>query len=169
MEYKTWYEPSETFKSKDRGSIVVDPRLYVPSSSAPASNDSQVILPLDGICILTVIPKWLPTLSRWPEFFRTFADSGYNMVHFAPVSSRGISNSPYSIYDQLSISSDLFEEKLTEEKKHQIINNMLRKIHSEYGILSITDVVWNHTACNSFWLQEHPEAGLKIPTESLFN
>jgi hypothetical protein len=26
---------------------------------------SSVVLPLDGIVLLTVIPKWLPTISKW--------------------------------------------------------------------------------------------------------
>lgn len=37
-------------------------------------------------------------------------------VHFAPVQQRGISNSPYAIYDQLSLSQDLFDEKHRENE-----------------------------------------------------
>ncbi len=29
---------------------------------------------------------------------------------------------------------------------------------SKHGILSMSDVVWNHTAHNSEWLNQHPDA-----------
>lgn len=81
------------------------------------------------------------------------------MVHFAPVSTPGISNSPYAIYDQLSLDDGLFEETLTEVEKEKQLTEMIKIIHQNHSILSISDIVWNHTACNSPWLQDHPEAG----------
>ena len=41
---------------------------------------------------------------------------------------------------------------------------MISKMEGEYGLLGLTDVVWNHTADNSKWLEEHPEAGYNIET-----
>jgi glycogen debranching enzyme len=35
-------------------------------------------------------------------------------------------------------------------------------MEKEYGLLSLTDVVWNHTAENSDWLLDHPEAGYNL-------
>lgn len=32
------------------------------------------------------------------------------MIHFAPLNHRGVSDSPYAIYDQLAISPDLFPQ-----------------------------------------------------------
>lgn len=99
------------------------------------------------------------------------------MVHFAPVNARGISNSPYAIFDQLQLSDDLFvplHNQLhsstssssttapvkypSEQEKEVILKDMLSKIWHIHGIISVTDVVWNHTACNSQWLEEHPES-----------
>lgn len=37
-------------------------------------------------------------------------------------------------------------------------------MENEHGLLGMTDVVWNHTANNSKWLEEHPEAGYNIET-----
>ncbi|CAG8499340.1 1617_t:CDS:10 [Racocetra fulgida] len=79
--------------------------------------------------------------------------------------SRGISNSPYSIFDQLTFSDDLFEEKdrvKSLSEKIEIVKQTVNKLDEEYGILSLTDIVWNHTACNSEWLQDHPEAGYNL-------
>ena len=143
-------------RSKKTGTIVVDPRLFF-HESAPTS-----LLPLDGISILTIIPKWMPTINLWPSFFKNFAETGYNMVHFAPVSKRGISNSPYSIKDQLSICDGLFSKTLTEQEKHRELAKMIGTIHQDFNIFSVTDVVWNHTSCDSPWLEDHPEAGRQI-------
>jgi glycogen debranching enzyme len=44
------------------------------------------------------------------------------------------------------------------------MENLLRIAKEEFGLLSLTDVVLNHTANNSPWLQEHPEAGKSIGT-----
>ncbi|KAI8915293.1 glucanotransferase domain of glycogen debranching enzyme-domain-containing protein [Powellomyces hirtus] len=124
----------------------------------------QVRLPLNGISILTVIPKWMPTLSGWLPYFATFSRTGYNMVHFAPLNTRGSSNSPYSIFDQMSLSDDLFDGRLSESEKEVALKETLDQIRRECAMLSVTDIVWNHTACNSVWLQEHPEAGYNLKT-----
>ena len=39
------------------------------------------------------------------------------------------------------------------------IEEMLKVARDEYGLLSLTDVVLNHTANDSPWLLDHPEAG----------
>lgn len=149
-------------------SFVVDPKLLIPRSVSPNSSlepgkgAQKVLLPIDAVQILTIIPKWMPHITKWPSFFRRFSETGYNMVHFAPVNTRGISNSPYAIYDQLSISDDLFDTKLTEAEKHSRLFEMINLIFKSFSIFSITDIVWNHTACNSAWLQDHPEAGYNV-------
>ncbi|KAI9353686.1 glucanotransferase domain of glycogen debranching enzyme-domain-containing protein [Obelidium mucronatum] len=108
----------------------------------------------------------MPVVDKWPAYFESFADAGYNMVHYAPLNTRGDSNSPYSIYDQLSLSFDLFgtDRHLDEKIREKKLRDMLKLAHQEYGILAVTDVVWNHTAHNSAWLQEHPEAGYNLET-----
>jgi glycogen debranching enzyme len=104
----------------------------------------------------------MPTIPNWPKFFERFAATGYNMVHLAPCNKRGISNSPYSINDQLALADDLFDSKLSEVEKEKMLNDMLQKIHKEYNMFTVTDVVWNHTSCDSEWLLEHPEAGYNL-------
>jgi glycogen debranching enzyme len=153
FEYYTEHTVNDSLVYGSHGSFVVDPRLY----------SHKQLLPLNGICILTLIPKWLPHISRWEPFFKLFAETGYNMVHFAPLNQRGISNSPYAIFDQLSFSNDLYSEKhLEEREKDALMESTLRSIRNKYGVLSCVDVVWNHTACNSAWLEDHPEAGYNL-------
>lgn len=104
----------------------------------------------------------MPTVDDWLPYFTAMAKAGYNMIHFAPINTRGASNSPYSIYDQLDISPDLFEFEISVEEKWEQMNNVLQSIFKYNGMLSVTDVVWNHTASNSVWLQQHPEAAYNL-------
>ncbi|KAJ3227740.1 hypothetical protein HK099_000413 [Clydaea vesicula] len=142
------------------------------------------LLPMDGINLLTVIPKWLPIIPKWESYFKSISETGYNMVHFAPLSTRGESNSPYAIFDQLALSDDLFdqhalkkviaeaeknknsdsvvENNLLEAEKEKVLGDMLNIIWKKHGVVCCTDIVWNHTACNSDFLQDHPEAGYNL-------
>src|SRR5436190_9288614 len=101
-------------------------------------------------------------LSKWPDFLKVFSTKGYNMLHFTPLNHRGDSNSPYSIYDQLSFAPDLFPEGTTINEQHAQISRMTAMMEKDFGLLSLTDIVWNHTAENSDWLQDHPEAGYNL-------
>ena len=166
-EYSIEYQDTATgrvSRSLFPGTFLVEPRLRIPQSNVLDSDYKNGInlLPLDAITILTVIPKWMPSISNWLSYFHSFANTGYNMVHFAPINKRGISNSPYSIYDQLAISDDLFDLNLPEPEKEEAFRHCLEQILNTCGILSVTDIVWNHTACNSLWLEEHPEAGYNL-------
>ena len=104
----------------------------------------------------------LGPISGWKEQFRFIAHSGYNAIHFVPLQKRGGSNSPYSIFDQLALSDDLFDKPLSEDQKYDVLQKEIEWMNKDMGLLSITDIVWNHTAYNSEWLAEHPEAGYNL-------
>ncbi|SNX85785.1 probable 4-alpha-glucanotransferase / amylo-1,6-glucosidase (glycogen-debranching enzyme) [Melanopsichium pennsylvanicum] len=119
-------------------------------------------LSLDAIVLQTLISKWAGPLSGWSVHLDSARDAGYNMIHFPPLNVRGASNSPYSIGDQHDFSYDLFPKhiqgpKQTAERVKQL-KTVLQDMKSKHGILSMSDVVWNHTAHNSEWLNEHPDA-----------
>jgi glycogen debranching enzyme len=116
-------------------------------------------LPLAALSIFSLISKFMgkyPT--DWEKHLRGISERGYNMIHFTPLQHRGASNSPYSIYDQLAWDPECFPNGEVDIKK------MVKAMESEYGLLGLTDVVWNHTANNSVWLQEHPEVGYNVST-----
>ncbi|QLL33710.1 hypothetical protein HG536_0F00340 [Torulaspora globosa] len=110
---------------------------------------------LNSIALQSVVSKWMG--KDWDSVFEQIAAKKYNMVHFTPLQRRGMSNSPYSIYDQLVFDPDFFQDASEVEK-------MVKRLHSKYNMLSLTDVVFNHTANNSPWLREHPEAGYNFET-----
>lgn len=141
------------------GYFVVDPQLKVKSKDGSSTEGS---LPLEALVVESVVPKWMGRLSEWTPHLETITKSGYNMIHFVPLQYRGISNSPYSIFDQLKFDPQLFEDKdkdKSEEEQRAIVKSMLTRVENDYGALSLTDIVWNHTACNSTWLWDHPEGG----------
>lgn len=94
----------------------------------------------------------------WESHLRGISERGYNMIHFTPLQVRGASNSPYSLYDQLGWDPECFPNG---EKDVQGMVDSLEKNHS---LLSLTDIVLNHTAHNSKWLQDHPDSGYNLIT-----
>jgi glycogen debranching enzyme len=158
------------------GAFNVDPILTIPKRSSILSDNFQpldvkqgggkigsenVALPTDGLVIQSVIAKWMGTIDQWDKHLNVTRDRGYNMLHFTPLQQRGESGSPYSIFDQMAFDDELFKngKKMSVEAKQKGVKELLARIRKQWGILSLTDVVWNHTANNSEWLQDHPESG----------
>lgn len=143
-------------KSEHVGYFVVEPRLY------QLSPHKQ--LPLDAIMIETMIPKWMGPLAQWQSHIDLVQQTGYNMIHFAPMQQRGSSDSPYSIRDQLLFADDLFDNPnlLSREDRLKEVRQTIFRIQHEHGILCLSDVVWNHTSHDSDFLHDHPDAGNKL-------
>jgi glycogen debranching enzyme len=115
--------------------------------------------PIESIIVFSVLSKFMGSYpTDWDNHLRGISQRGYNMVHFTPLMVRGDSNSPYSIYDQLQFDRAYFPNG---EKD---VARLVKKMQSEFNMLAMTDVVWNHTANNSKWLEEHPEAGYNVET-----
>ncbi|KAL4999294.1 hypothetical protein BDV10DRAFT_165128 [Aspergillus recurvatus] len=116
-------------------------------------------IPLNALSILSVNSKFMGKYPEdWNRYLSGIARRKYNMVHFTPLMKRGASNSPYSIFDQLQFDDVAFPDG--EEDVRKLIKDMEEK----HSLLSLADVVWNHTANNSRWLEEHPEAGYSVET-----
>lgn len=116
-------------------------------------------LTLESLSSITAISKFMGRFpDDWYRHLRHIGRRGYNMVHFTPLMQRGKSDSPFSIYDQLTFDPSIFPSG------ERDVARMLERMEEEYGLLALTDVVWNHTAHNSKWLQEHPEAGYNVAT-----
>ncbi|KAK2735845.1 hypothetical protein FQN55_001952 [Onygenales sp. PD_40] len=133
------------------------PTHYVNVSPAVSLRGQQ--LPLNALSIFSVISKFMgPSMGEWDAHLRGIGRRGYNMVHFTPLMARGSSDSPYSIFDQLRFDPACFPNG------EEDVAGMISRMETEYGLLGLTDVVWNHTANNSGWLEEHPEAGYSVDT-----
>ncbi|KAK5558878.1 bifunctional 4-alpha-glucanotransferase/amylo-alpha-1,6-glucosidase [Exophiala xenobiotica] len=129
--------------------IDIEPKLTLGGSN----------LPLDALGIFSVVSKFMGKYPQdWNRHLKGVSARGYNMVHFTPLQERGESNSPYSLYDQLAFDKELFPGG---EKD---VASMIKAMEEEHELLGLTDVVFNHTANNSKWLEEHPEAGYNVET-----
>ncbi|PGH10622.1 glycogen debranching enzyme [Helicocarpus griseus UAMH5409] len=163
--FYTTYNPLPEFSTTTTLDVVTDLNEQQLRSQTHYINVSPTVtlkkqhLPLNSLSIFSVISKFMGQYpSDWDRHLRGIARRGYNMVHFTPLMQRGASNSPYSIYDQLVFDHGCFPNG---EKD---VAEMIGRMEGEYGLLGLTDVVWNHTANNSAWLLEHPEAGYSVAT-----
>ena len=117
---------------------------------------------IDQISMQTLVSKWLGPIAAWNPHLEAAAESGFNMIHFTPLHHRGLSDSPYSIYDHLEFSPDLTDPVAGDSQSR--LEAIAAKLQWMYriGLLGLTDVVWNHIACNSPWIKEHPEMGYNL-------
>lgn len=126
---------------------------------SPSLHVGKQCVPLDAISIISVLSKFIGKYpDDWDRHLHGISERGYNMVHFTPLMMRGDSNSPYSIYDQHTFDKQIFPQG---EKD---IQDLVTKMEQDYSLMGLTDVVWNHTANNSKWLEERPDAGYNIKT-----
>ncbi|CAN8099855.1 unnamed protein product [Discula destructiva] len=116
-------------------------------------------LPLPALSIFSVISKFMGKYPQdWEKHLAGISNRGYNMIHFTPLQVRGDSNSPYSLYDQLAWDPTCFPAG---EKD---IQKLVRSLEQNHSLLSLTDIVLNHTANNTGWLLDHPDAGYNLTT-----
>ncbi|KAM4640780.1 glycogen debranching enzyme isoform 2-T4 [Discoglossus pictus] len=134
------------------GYIVVDPILRVGADNRA--------LPLDCITIQTFLSKCLGPFEEWEDRLRVAYESGYNMIHFTPLQTLGLSRSCYSLANQLQLNPDFSRPSKT--YNWEDVGKLVEKMRREWGMLCITDVVYNHTASNSMWIQQHPECAYNL-------
>ncbi|XP_029473325.1 glycogen debranching enzyme [Rhinatrema bivittatum] len=139
-------------EKRGEGYIVVDPVLRVGADNH--------VLHLDCITLQTFLSKCLGPFDEWEGRLRVAKESGYNMIHFTPLQTLGLSRSCYSLADQLELNPDFSRP----QKKYgwNDVAKLVEKLKKEWNMLCITDVVYNHTAANSKWIQEHPECAYNL-------
>lgn len=153
-------------KREGSGYFVVDPYLgYSP----------------DSIACQTYITKLLGPLSEWKQRLLAAKEAGYNMIHFTPIQQLGSSRSAYSISNQLRIDSSYLPSGQSHTEVNASFTNcegvckqfkvdsvyvkvreIVKSMQQDWGVLSIVDLVWNHTSFDTPWLIQHPEAGYNL-------
>ncbi|RMJ11680.1 hypothetical protein BHE90_012971 [Fusarium euwallaceae] len=143
--------------SDQKESLKKTPLYYI--DVAPRLKLDGRPLPLPALSIFSVISKFMGKYPNdWERHLGGISDRGYNMIHFTPLQVRGESNSPYSLYDQLGWDPACFP------KGEEDVQKMVASLEQNHALLSLTDIVLNHTANNTKWLEEHPEAGYNLTT-----
>ncbi|KIY70306.1 glycoside hydrolase family 133 protein [Cylindrobasidium torrendii FP15055 ss-10] len=154
-----YFNVDPVLRIKARTPILSSRLEPLPAGEGATILDQDVNLPLDGISVLTVVSKWMGALTEWRRYFAEAQERGYTMLHYPPLQERGESDSPYSIRDQLKYDPGLFKDGRASDGGVSKMKEILKVAREDYGLLSLTDVVLNHTANDSPWLAEHPEAG----------
>ncbi|CAG9856411.1 unnamed protein product [Phyllotreta striolata] len=145
--YYFTFEQSETSERHGSGYFLVDPVLKY------GNNED---LPLDCIQCQTVLTKSLGSFSTWEDKLRVSKQSGYNVIHFTPIQELGESNSSYSLSEQLKL-NPVFQKSNGKMPTFDEIEQFMDTLRKEWKVCSICDIVLNHTANESKWIQEHPE------------
>lgn len=154
--FKFWIEDAGTARSA-AGTVQIPPKLELHDRA----HCTMAISP-DSIVVQTLVSKWMGPLSAWRPHLVAASHAGYNMIHFTPLQRRGTSNSPYSIYDHHEIDPHLFPPHTEPHTRRDQLQLQIDAMDRELGLLSMIDVVWNHTACDSPWLAAQPDAGYNL-------
>ncbi|XP_053549692.1 glycogen debranching enzyme isoform X1 [Bombina bombina] len=146
------YRFQQQERSSGEGYIVVDPILRI--------GEDDRVLPLDCITLQTFLSKCLGPFDEWEDRLRVAKESGYNMIHFTPLQTLGKSRSCYSLADQLQLNPDF--SRTGKKYSWADVGKLVEKMRRHWGVLCITDVVYNHTAANSNWIKQHPECSYNL-------
>lgn len=141
--------------------IQVEPIIQVGGSTA--ANPTQQIS-LNSIRCQTVLTKCLGPLSTWESKLLVAKNTGYNVVHFTPIQELGGSRSAYSIREQQKVNVDFAEAGSKKAPSFDDVEKVLRKLRTDWGLASICDIVLNHTANESQWIYDNPEAAYSAAT-----
>ncbi|VUZ41310.1 unnamed protein product [Hymenolepis diminuta] len=142
-----------------QGYFVVESKFAV---GHPENLDRFAQWDLEGVMLQTYISKNLGPLKEWRDRLRPAYECGYNMIHFTPIQEIGSSGSGYSLKDQLIVNPDFADPDTGKKVGWEEVGELIREIETEWSMLSMADLVLNHTAINSPWLYEHPECGYNL-------
>lgn len=140
-------EGGDMLKPSGSGYILVDPVLLY--------GRENEVLSLDSILCVTYLAKSLGPFNEWEGRLQTAKEIGYNMIHITPIQELGDSKSSYSLRNQLKL-NPVFDYNGRKCNLDDIAL-LVEMMRTEWKIMTITDIVLNHTANESEWLQEHPE------------
>ncbi|VDP81049.1 unnamed protein product [Schistosoma curassoni] len=74
----------------------------------------------------------------------------------------GYSRSAYSLKDQLTVNPSFTPPGATKKVDWTDIECFIKHLENNWAVLSMTDLVFNHTSNDSPWVHEHPECAYNV-------
>ncbi|CAH8497026.1 unnamed protein product [Dicrocoelium dendriticum] len=143
------------------GYLTVDPHFGTDSVGVSAESLAKSGWDLDGVVLQTYLSKNLGYFDEWDSRLMAAKEGNYNMIHFTPFQELGYSGSAYSLRDQLKVNPSFTRPK-SAPIEWPAISKFLNHLEVDWSILSMTDLVFNHTSNDSPWLHEHPECAYNV-------
>uniref|UniRef100_A0A183AAW8 Glycogen debranching enzyme n=1 Tax=Echinostoma caproni TaxID=27848 RepID=A0A183AAW8_9TREM len=141
------------------GYLTVDPHFAGKSDIPGEFTDKG--WDLDGVVLQTYVSKYLGPFENWDSVLRAAKEGHYNMIHFTPVQELGYSRSAYSLRDQLKVNPE-FSSPGSPPVDWPDIERYIQHLENDWSILSMADLVLNHTSNDSPWVHEHPECAYNV-------
>ncbi|KAL3318339.1 hypothetical protein Ciccas_003001 [Cichlidogyrus casuarinus] len=148
----------ETQSVSGGGYFIVDPR-FNDANRKQISN--RQYWSLDGIVLQTYLAKNLGHFEEWSSRLEAALALNYNMIHFTPLQELGYSRSAYSLRDHLRVNPE-FSSSTQNPIDWNAIKKFVESLEHDHGVLSMTDLVFNHASNDAPWLHEHPECGYNV-------
>ena len=126
--------------------LIVSPTLFL----------GGIQIPIEGICFQTALSRNLGSINTWAESLRDQQSLGYNFFHITPIQSLGGSQSLYCIKDTTQLNPQIFPGN-NEGERMESLTRTVKQLEAE-GIGCIVDIVLNHCAFDSEFVEQHPEA-----------
>ncbi|KAH9417750.1 hypothetical protein DERP_011461 [Dermatophagoides pteronyssinus] len=136
--------------------IVVSPEILIPNRSK-----QSIHLSINALQCQTILSKLMGPIDQWKQRLNVSIQCHYNMIHWTPIQILGKSNSAYSLADQLRLNQTFRTENMIETGQDCTIDNVsdcIEWLRKEHGVISIIDIVLNHTANESPWLRQYPDS-----------
>ena len=149
LQYKD--RETETIKKANADYLVVEADVTVGGET----------MPMDALVIQTVLSRSLGPYTRWSELLLRQKELGYNMIHFTPLQELGASQSLYSLADQLKLNDTLFPGLLSDRDQLSALSSVIASLDYQ-GVSSCIDIVLNHMAVNSEFLEVCPSAAYTL-------
>ncbi|CAH8641298.1 unnamed protein product [Schistosoma bovis] len=145
------------------GYIIVDPDFTGKKvATEPSKNSCGKNWDLSGVVLQSYLSKNLGIFPEWESRLCTARNGGYNMIHFTPLQELGYSRSAYSLKDQLTVNPSFTPPGATKKVDWTDIECFIKHLENNWAVLSMTDLVFNHTSNDSPWVHEHPECAYNV-------
>ena len=147
----------------ENDSLEIKPTFKARSSILDAQFGST--LNFDTMSIMTLFPTMMGPIDEWEEGLEYLIDRGFHSFHFSPIQQLGKSGSLFSLLDQLTLNTNIFDKEKSFDRLIQVFNNLKLKHH----VFFVIDIIWNHCSIDAQWILQEPSCYYSPQTRPSLN